>query len=209
MASYSETDRVLALGGVFQAAVLARDIARSGTCNASVFTSSRETLFNFEPESVEHVFGGVQGVAVGVNTLLLQLQHVRQRDLEISRYVVSLLHLADRLMKSDTSMQGLHSDLVALARRRHHFELGDGVQHEQLSTIYQERISTLGPRIMIRGEPLHLQNPDNAARIRTALLSGIRAAVLWRQAGGSKFGLLLRRRSLAVTARELVDKTGR
>lgn len=207
MANYSETDRVFALGGVFQAASLARDIALTGSCDATAFAASRETLFNFEPESVEDVFGSAQGVAVGVRTLLQQLEHLRQRDLEISRYVVSLLHLADRLMKSDTSMRGLHNDLTALARRREHFDLGDGVQHEQLSTIYQERISTLGPRIMIRGEPLHLQNPDNAARIRTALLCGIRAAVLWRQAGGSKLGLLLRRRSIAAMARDLVDKT--
>lgn len=207
MPNYSETDRVFALGGVFQAASLARDIARTGGCDAAAFAASRESLFNFEPESVEDVFGSAHGVAVGIRTLLQQLEHLRQRDLEISRYVVSLLHLADRLMKSDISMQGLHNDLTALARRREHFDLGDGVQHEQLSTIYQERISTLGPRIMIRGEPLQLQNPDNAARIRTSLLCGIRAAVLWRQAGGSKLGLLLKRRSIAATARDLVDKT--
>ncbi len=58
---------------------------------------------------------------------------------------------------------------------------------------------------MVRGEPLHLQNPDNAARIRVALLAGIRAAVLWRQAGGSKWQFLLQRRKTAAKARELVD----
>ncbi len=58
---------------------------------------------------------------------------------------------------------------------------------------------------MIAGEPLHLQNPDNAARIRVALLAGIRAAVLWRQAGGRKWQLLLRRRALGRTSRELID----
>jgi high frequency lysogenization protein len=86
-----------------------------------------------------------------------------------------------------------------------HFDLGDSAQHQQLSQIYQERISTLGPKIMVRGEPLHLQNPDSAARIRVALLAGIRAAVLWRQAGGSKWQLLFQRRKTANTARELVD----
>ncbi|MGB5652079.1 MAG: DUF489 family protein, partial [Sedimenticolaceae bacterium] len=55
------------------------------------------------------------------------------------------------------------------------------------------------------GEPLHLQNPDNATRIRVALLAGIRAAVLWRQAGGKKWHLLLHRRAIASRARELVD----
>ncbi|MCG6966229.1 MAG: high frequency lysogenization protein HflD [Chromatiaceae bacterium] len=205
MAQYAEKDRVIALSGVFQAARLARAIARSGSCDAPAFAASREALFDFEPESVEAVFGGTAGVAPGLRALLQQIEQPGQRDLEISRYVISLLHLADRLRRDAQAMRQLHDDLSALARRRGHFELGDSVQHEQLSQIYQERISTLGPRIMIRGEPLHLQNPDNAARIRAVLLAGVRAAVLWRQAGGKKWQLLLRRRAIAGLARDMLD----
>ena len=126
--------------------------------------------------------------------------------MEISRYVVALLHLADRLLANQAAPQALHDDLVALQRRIQHFDLGEPTLNEQLAVIYQERISTLGPRIMVRGEPLHLQNADNAARIRVALLSGVRAAVLWRQAGGKKWQLLLRRRAIAASCRELVDR---
>ena len=205
MAQYSDADRVIALAGVFQAARLARDVARDGSCDAQAFAASRESLFDFEPASVESVFGGRQGAACGLRALLGQLERPNQRDLEVSRYVVSMLHLADRLTGSGHSMQRLHEELSALARRRGHFELGDGVLHEQLSQIYQDQISILGPRIMVRGEPLHLQNPGNAARIRVALLAGIRAAVLWRQAGGRKWQLLLRRRGTAATARALID----
>ena len=205
MAGYSETDRVLALSGVFQAARLARDIARDGRCDAQAFAASREALFEFEPASVASVFGGQQGVAQGLRALQGHLEQPQQRDLEISRYVISLLHLADLLMRSGQRMQELHDDLTALARRRSHFELGDSAQHGQLAEIYQERISLLGPRIMVRGEPLHLQNPENAARIRVALLAGIRAAVLWRQAGGRKWQLLLRRRSIANAATKIID----
>jgi len=208
MGAYSDKDRVTALAGVFQAAQLARDIARTGNCDAEAFRASRETLFDFEPVSVASVFGGRQGVALGLGTLLSQFERPALRDHEISRYVIAVMHLADRLMRTADGMQALHDDLVALARRRGHFELGAGVQHEQLSQIYQERISVLGPRILVRGEPLHLQNPDNAARIRVALLAGIRAAVLWRQAGGHKWQLLLRRRAIVGTAGDMLDATG-
>jgi high frequency lysogenization protein len=196
---------VTALGGIFQAARLARDIARTGVCDAGAFEASRESLFEFEPDSVAAVFGGSQGVKYGLRTLHTQLEKPQQRDLEIARYVVSLLNLADRLRAKPESMRNLYDELSALARKRDQFELGDSVQHEQLARIYQDGISVLGPRIMIRGEPLHLQNPDNATRIRVALLAGIRAAVLWRQAGGKKWQLLLRRRAIATSARELVD----
>ena len=208
MTTFSNADRIIALSGVFQAARLARDIARSGVCDAAAFEASRETLFDFEPESVASIFGGLRGAVHGLRTLNHQLERPSERDYEIARYVVALLHLADRLMRSDDNMQDLHDDLTALQRRRSHFELGDSTQNEQLAEIYQERISALGPRIMISGEPLHLQNPDNAARIRVALLAGIRAAVLWRQAGGRKWQLLMRRRALGRTSRELIDTLG-
>lgn len=206
MPKYSETDRIVALAGLFQAAHLAREIARTGMCDAQSLRVSRETLFDFEPDSVTAVFGGPQGVADGLRTLIKQLDRPDQRDLEIARYVISLLNLADRLMRKDHSMQVLYDDLTGLTRKLEHFELGESTRNEQLAKIYQDVISVLGPRIMIRGEPLHLQNPDNATRIRVALLAGIRAAVLWRQAGGKKWHLLLRRRAIASRARELVDR---
>jgi high frequency lysogenization protein len=205
MPKYSETDRIIALGGIFQGAHMAREIARTGVCDAQAFRASREALFDFEPESVAAVFGGAKGVVDGLRTMIKQLDRPDQRDLEIARYVISLLNLADRLMRSDRSMQVLYDELSALVQKRGHFELGESTQNEQLAQIYQDSISALGPRIMIRGEPLHLQNPDNATRIRVALLAGIRAAVLWRQAGGKKWHLLLYRRAIASRARELVD----
>lgn len=206
MSQYSDADRVVALGGVFQGARLARDVARNGVCDAAAFDASRQSLFDFEPESVASIFGGVAGIAHGLRTLIQQIESPAQRDLEVARYVVALIHLGDLLMRDAEATQGLHDDLTALARRRQHFELGDTTTNEQLAEIYQQRISVLGPRIMVGGEPLHLQNPDNAARIRVALLAGIRAAVLWRQAGGKKWQLLLRRRVITATARELVDR---
>ncbi|MDJ0740460.1 MAG: high frequency lysogenization protein HflD [Gammaproteobacteria bacterium] len=205
MSRYSDADRVVALGGVFQGARLARDVARNGVCDAAAFDASRQSLFDFEPDSVASIFGGVAGIAHGLRTLTQQIERPSQRDLEVARYVIALIHLGDLLMRDAEAMQGLHDDLIALARRQQHFELGDTTSNEQLAEIYQQRISVLGPRIMIGGEPLHLQNPDNAARIRVALLAGIRAAVLWRQAGGKKWQLLLRRRAISRSSRELVD----
>ncbi len=206
MPSYSNNDRIIALSGVFQAAKLARDIARTGQCDADAFRAARQSLFDFEPESVASVFGGISGVTIGLRTLTAQLERPQRPDMEISRYVISVIHLADRLMRSANGMQSLHTDLSAFARRLSHFDLSESAQNEQLSQIYQEQISPLGPRIMVQGEPLHLQNPENTARIRAVLLAGIRAAVLWRQAGGKKWQLLLKRRAIAESARDMVDR---
>ena len=54
---------------------------------------------------------------------------------------------------------------------------------------------------MVHGAQIHLAKPDNANRIRALLLAGIRAARLWRQSGGSRLRLLLRRKLLLQEAR--------
>jgi high frequency lysogenization protein len=54
---------------------------------------------------------------------------------------------------------------------------------------------------MVSGEPLHLDNKDNQARIRAALLGGVRAAMLWRQVGGRRWQILLGQRRLLESAR--------
>lgn len=202
---YSNNDRVIALAGIYQAAKLAHDLANHGDCGSAPFAATRDAVLDFEPPSVEAVFGGACGVALGLRTVTAYLDKASQQQLEVSRYVVALMHLGDRLQRNQAAMDDLAEALSALSRRTEHFELGSSVLNEQLADIYQNHISPLGPRIMIRGEPLHLRNTSNAARVRTALLGGIRACVLWRQAGGGKWQLLLQRRKLVATAHALLD----
>jgi high frequency lysogenization protein len=76
----------------------------------------------------------------------------------------------------------------------------------QLADIYAETVSTLQPRIMVQGEPLHLQNQDNINLIRALLLAGIRAALLWRQCGGSRRQLLFGRRKIGVRVEQLLQE---
>lgn len=63
----------------------------------------------------------------------------------------------------------------------------------RLADIYSNTISQLCSRIMIKGDQAHLSNVDNAAKIRALLLAGIRAALLWRQAGGDRWKLIFSR----------------
>ncbi|MGE3106433.1 MAG: DUF489 family protein, partial [Lysobacterales bacterium] len=71
--------------------------------------------------------------------------------------------------------------------------------------IYGEHLSTLTPRVMVSGEPALLKQPRLVCRIRALLLAAVRAAVLWRQSGGSRFGLLLHNKSIRVQAQALLQ----
>jgi high frequency lysogenization protein len=50
-----------------------------------------------------------------------------------------------------------------------------------------------------------LENPDNQNLIRALLLAAIRAAVLWRQCGGRRLSLFLRRSALLEAASGLLE----
>jgi len=201
---YTDTDRIIALAGIYQAARLVRDIARQGQCDIDMSRASLNSLFNFDPPNVPAVFGGEKGVSSGLRTLISQLESPQERDLEIAQYVISIVHLADKMQKSG-HLQQVGDELVNLKRRIEEFDLPRPTRIAQVERIYQQHISKLQPQIMVRGEPLYLQNTEHAALIRAMLLAGIRSAVLWRQCGGKKLQLLFSRGRIATTARDVLD----
>jgi len=66
----------------------------------------------------------------------------------------------------------------------------------ELAELYSQTISTLTPRIMVHGDPGVLSGTATRNMIRTLLLAGIRAAVLWRQCGGNRLRLIFGRRGM-------------
>ena len=74
-----------------------------------------------------------------------------------------------------------------------------------LADIYQDTLSNYRFRIQVAGNAQQLQNPANAARIRALLLAAIRAAYLWRQAGGNRLSLLFNRNRLFTEAQALLS----
>ena len=94
--------------------------------------------------------------------------------------------------------------MIELQSEADEHELTDIVLIRELAELYGKQVSTVSPRIMISGEPVYIQNPDNAARIRALLLGGIRNAMLWRQLGGTRKQLIFGRRKWVESARELL-----
>ena len=62
-------------------------------------------------------------------------------------------------------------------------------------------VSTLQPRIMVKGDGNVLRNADSKRMIRALLLAGMRAAVLWRQCGGNRIRLIFQREQLIDSCR--------
>ena len=209
--THSLTDRTLALAAVFQAAQLVQQVARRGQAVDSDVSTCLDSLFKIDAPSTAAIFAdpeGRTGLATGLNALLARLgTGGGAEELEVTRYVVSLLHLERKLARNRPLQNALRSGIGRIAGQADYFASSTHANViAALGELYQQTISTLRPRIMVQGEPTHLADAARASLIRALLLAGIRAAVLWRQLGGNRWQLLLGRRRILETARRLLHQ---
>lgn len=196
--------QTIALGGVTQAARLVDQISKTGSYPVEFLEPSIHSLFEFDADSVEQVFGGVLGVKLGLNnlsSLLASRQADENRD--VVRYVFAMLYLERRFAANSGMMSVVHSRLEHASFRAEHFANHVNDLCHSISGIYQDTLSTLKFRIKVTGSAQHLQNPQNADIIRALLLAGIRSAFLWRQLGGRRWKLLLQRKQLLHASQQL------
>ncbi|MBI3570367.1 MAG: high frequency lysogenization protein HflD [Gammaproteobacteria bacterium] len=202
--STAYTDRTLALAGLFQAARLAQQLAREGRTEASALASSVQSLLLIDAPTTEAVYGGAQGVKLGLELLRSKLAgKTDASDVEIARYVIAMIHLESRLRRHPEMQDAIRRGIEAAREQMKFFETAENGEMvhprlvEKLAELYTQTISTLTPRIMVNGEHGHLSNPLIAAKVRAVLFAGIRSAFLWHQLGGSRWQLLFSRKKIA------------
>lgn len=198
-------DRTLALAGLFQAAWLVDQVARTGMVPQAEYETSIGSLFEFSPATTEAVFGSRYEIKRGMQTLLQQLDgNTEQRNVYIMRYAIGLVQLERKLARTPAMMDKISEELEGTSHQLRHFGLTHSNVIARLADIYSNTVSTLTPRIMVSGENNQLQKQENANKVRALLLSGIRAAVLWRQCGGNRWQLLFQRKKIMQQAKQLL-----
>ncbi|MET1076520.1 MAG: high frequency lysogenization protein HflD [Pseudomonas sp.] len=198
--------QLVALGAVFQAAVLVDRVARTGQSNEPALACLMGSLMVREPKDTLEVFGGDDlNLRDGYRALLSALERdpaTLQR--ETLRYALALLALERQLARREDMLELIGKRLDQIQQQVQHF----GLTHENViaasGSLYQDTLSTFRQRIQVQGDMRHLQQPNNAAKIRALLLTGIRAARLWRQLGGHRWQLVFSRRRLLQDLRPLL-----
>jgi high frequency lysogenization protein len=202
--------QAIALAGMLQSLQLVQDLAHDGgPADAASFRTCLASVLALDAESAEAVYGGLAGVRPGLAVLLAHLERpldsrrLAPRRLEQSRYAGSIMKLERRLHARPEVGDALARELAAFATRCDPDLLDALPQVQVLADLYSEHVSPLGPKVMVAGQPGHLRQEAVAARIRALLLAALRAAVLWRQSGGTRLRLLLFRPRLVHIARGL------
>lgn len=200
------TNQTIALAGIAQAATLVNQLATTGKADSEMMEASIGSILKMDSDSAEDVFGGLKGIKLGLEQFQQQISGYDIKNREQARYAASLVFLERQLIKKPEMLQIVQKGIQRSRQQTEHFELMHENVLANLSDIYSKSISTIQPRIMINGDEQFLQRTDVVNKIRSLLLAGIRAALLWRHNGGARWKFLFYRGKLQDEVKILLTK---
>lgn len=203
-------EQTITLAAICQVAYWVQKLSRSGQIDQDELTVLLNSVMNTSPSSTLEVYGNeLSNLKVGLTTLVQHLGNKsKQKDPELTRYVVSLLGLERRLSKRSKQMSLLGERIEQCERQLSHYEINSETLISSIASIYSDIISPLGTPIQVAGEPSILKQSINQHKIRSLLLAGVRSAVLWRQVGGKRRNILFARSKIVECAESLLKQIG-
>ena len=195
----------LALGGLFQATSLVHQVAALGHANHQQVKVCLASVLNLHPSDLDEIYGSPGALRQGLEFLRAVLGG-RAPHTEPLRLAVAVLQLERRFRKLPRQQQALGRELELLAGTegvRDHPDAGETIA--QLADAWVQHVGNIQPRIMVSGNAAYLQDQDNPSLIRSLRLAALRAAVLWRQVGGSRWRLIWQRKAYQRAADALLE----
>ena len=196
-------DRVLALGALLVALSQVRRIAETGQSDSATLHVALDSVFRIDAADAAVALGGVEAVRPGLRLLRDYLAGTN-KDEALGKLAMAVMQLERRFVADGamtervrTGLQALSGPVERLGSAHHDIIAG-------LASLYADTISHLRPRVMVQGNPHYLGQAGVVAEIRALLLAALRAAVLWRQMGGSLWDFLFRRRDMAAAIDRLM-----
>lgn len=213
------------MAAMAQAATLVDKLARTGDDDNLSLATLIHGILQTDPPDTESIYIDRQHLRTGLQVLGHLLQQSNTPDTEknyseILRYILSMVHLESKLSGNSKMLGQISQRLDHVKKQVVHFgsfqdiktlndpQLTEGLLNEtvisNIASIYTDTLSTFRFRIQVNGNPSCLQRNEVVNKIRALLLCGIRATVLWRQTGGSRLQVLLKRKQYAETASGLL-----
>jgi high frequency lysogenization protein len=194
----------IALAGMLQSVALVRELTQTGRTNKPAFESTIHSILRINAKSVPEVFGGIYGVKLGLEKIVHAFDARQTTDRLQNRYLLSLIYLQKKLSRSPKILMTLMKRLEQIRKQADYFSITHPTVISNLADIYLTTISTFHFRVVILGTERVLHAKENMEKVRALLLSGVRAAVLWRQVGGSRLQILFSRAKIKACAEMLL-----
>lgn len=198
MSFHDLPSRCIAFSAICQAASIVDQIARTGICSDVIaFEASLMSTLKIDSDSPLEIYGGYESLAVGIKSAIEQLENTSgKRNLQVTKYIIGMISLENKLTANSSLLKILSERINQVQRQLSHANISDLSVLKSFDSIYKDIVSGLGPKIQVNGTPACLQQEISQHKIRALLLSGVRAAVLWRQLGGKRRQLIFSRKAI-------------
>ncbi len=199
--------QTICLAAMAQHCQLVDQLARTGNVDFNEFGFCLQQLFVSDHADIDDAFGAHSELTSGFKQLLALLNRSNnEHDQVVLQYSVAILHLERKLSAKQEMLQLIRTRLEHASYRNEHFATDEHAVADNIAGIYQDTLSTLPYRIQVKGNVQHLQDEHTANRIRALLLCAVRAARLWRLAGGSRFRLIFGRRKIVELSESILNQ---
>lgn len=219
-------NRALALAGVFQAAQLTHMTALTG--RQSIGESGNFYLeqlikasLNIRPSGkcsaqTLDFFNQLADISLGLKTLessinqpfntspTSRLPKLSSTKLPMS-YAMALLQLEKKVYSNPKFVEIIEQSQQKILRQLSFFD-NNYLHPSVIASLAQTYVDTAGqinPRIMVRGNAEAFKDSSHTNRIRASLFTGLQMAHLWRQLGGSSWGMIFSKRKLLQDIQDL------
>lgn len=197
MSDTRHRDEVIALAAILQSCWLIDQLSKTGTVPLEESNPLMHSLFSFSPQTAEEVYGSALHLKRGLNILEAMLEQFTPGTYgDTLRYALSVIHLQRKLEGNPQMLATIRKRLEHISFKFQHFTDDSSEVASSIAGLYQDTISNFRFRVQVTGSIRYLSDERVANQVRSLLFSGIRAAMLWRQVGGSRWKLLFQRNAL-------------
>src|SRR6185437_14029537 len=137
---------------------LVQQLANQGRCDETAMDASIASVFRIDAPSVVGVYGNIASVRLGLRNLVSQLDESSE-DMAVTRMAMTVMRLERSLSGRPELLAKLQQGIRATQRQVEHFGQGSDQVTARLAELYASTLSTLRPRVMVNGNPQHLQQP--------------------------------------------------
>ena len=204
-------DQCIALAALSQSIRCVQNVAWKGQTNPTDAKAVLTSLLSVNAPSAAAIYEGSFELSSGLRLLANQIdpQH-KDKDPEFVNLAINVITIQQQLMGDKNLLATLTQQIDQLAAEfnRELIYTDDETYQifiDRCSDVYKQTLSKLPTRIQVKGEPRHLQKPDNQSLVRALLLSAVRACFLWRQKGGSRWHFLFRKKHLLTGIKYLIS----
>ena len=204
-------DQCIALAALSQSIRCVQNLAWKGQTNPTDAKAVLTSLLSVNAPSAAAIYEGSFELSSGLRLLGNQIdpQH-KDKDPEFVNLAINVITIQQQLVGDKNLLAKLTEQIDQLSGEFSRELIYTDEETYQIfvdrcSDIYKQTLSKLPTRIQVKGEPRHLQKPDNQALVRALLLAAVRACFLWRQKGGSRWHFLFRKKLLLTGIKHLLS----